>query len=146
MSESCTLYCRNGDLSTVLAIGRDYGDELSVTGPEADWSTAVIQGNGSTLRLTPLIYRERADKFTKLRLSTYMWADGCKSVGAAVDDNVLSHIQKCVLILGVVAEPDFETDGRFFAGILELARQLDGLVFDGARILDSLGNVVCEEP
>jgi hypothetical protein len=75
-----------------------------------------------------------------------MWADGCKSVGAAVDDNVLTHIQKCTLILGVVAEPDFETDGRFSAAILEIARQLDGLIFDGNHILNSLGNVVCEEP
>jgi len=117
-----------------------------VTGSDAEWSSAILHGNMSTLRLTPLVHRERADKFSKLLLSTYMWADRCKTVGAAVDDGVLSHIENCALIVGIVADPDFETDGRFFAAVLEVARQLNGLVFDGNRILNSLGNVVCEEP
>jgi hypothetical protein len=58
---------------------------------------------------------------------------------ASVKKLLTSHAESCELIVGVVAEPAFDTDERYHTVVFAIAKALDGVVFNGQEILDAHG-------
>jgi len=144
MGESCTVYCNELSLEKTASIARDYLDECVIEGTPAKWSSITLKGKRAELRLTPLFYTKRADRFTDVRYTTWMWLDDCPMADSDAKEKLLSHVEKCKFIIGVVAEPDFESDGRFSALMIELARHLDGVIFNGSQMIDAVGQILCQ--
>ena len=55
---------------------------------------------------------------------------------------ILAHIEACESIIGVVAEPGFDADKRFNRAVFGIAKEADGIVFNGDEFLDEGGEVI----
>jgi len=99
----------------------------------------MVHGSVGSLRLTQKIFRERGDDFCRLLLSTCAFVEGMSDADTAVKKRLASHIESCDLVLGVVAQPDFDADKRYHSVVFAIAKALDGVIFNGQEIIDANG-------
>lgn len=65
-----------------------------------------------------------------------------------IDDDdptgVVPRIVAAELILGIVAEPSFDSKDRYGDLVFAIARELDGLVFNGSSFIEVNGSLLLE--
>ena len=135
MTESCTIYCKVLNLDEIARLlHRHFPSPSPMAG-----DSMTVQGSAGSLRLTQKRFRERGDDFCRLLLSTCAFVEGISNADVVVKNNLASHIESCEMILGVVAEPAFDADERFYSLVFAIAKSLDGVIFNGQEMLDSNG-------
>ncbi|OAI53344.1 hypothetical protein AYO47_04935 [Planctomyces sp. SCGC AG-212-M04] len=145
MPGNCTIYCTNGDVSTIQSVidGLFPGSKAKVT--SAGECQVKLKGEEkSTLQLTFMRFQENGDDFCRLRLSTSVFIKGRTKGQSRFREYLCEKIQACSVAVGVVAEPDFDTDDRFPQLCYALAEALDGVMFDGTDFFNAEDEVLAE--
>ena len=135
MPENCTIYCKQLNLPTLESTLDGY---FPKTWKLVDKKSAyLIKQSSSTLRLSPLVFIERADRFSRLLGSTIVNVESRKGSKPRLK-KLVSHLEECNLIIGVVAEPNFDAP-HVTDLVFEIASQLDGVIFNGDDYLAASG-------
>lgn len=142
--ENCTLYCKTkpsslDTLATRLSAIPHQSKELKVD--KEKHSIVCYTGNGM-VKLTLLWFIEPGDQFAKLTGNTYVYFESKADLESDGRDKVLLHIRQTEALIGVVADPSFESVERLEAILMFIATEHDALIFNGQEMLDSLGEIV----
>jgi hypothetical protein len=135
MNESCTVYCKVLDLGEMSRLIQSY----ALASTPSVGGTVCLHGSRGSLRLTQIIFRERGDEFCRLLNSTCVFIESISNVDVAVKNRLVNHIESCELLVGVVADSAFDADERYHAIVFEIAKALDGVVWNGQEMLDANG-------
>lgn len=144
MAENCTIYCKVLDRDEVARLLQTHFPPSHSTC--AAGNPTLVHGNEGNLRLTQKVFRGRGDDFSRLLVSTCVFVEGLANADVAVKTRLVSHIESCELILGVVAKPTFDADERYHAVVIAIAKALCGIVFNGREILDADGQTIVAVP
>ena len=142
--ENCTIYCSHRNLGEVVRLVGCHFPEWPAPSPSEAWSSLVVCGKSSSMRLTSKWFRESGDDFCQLLLSTCAFVEALPRTAAEVQKAVVTHIESCELVLGVVVQPGFDSDERYNAVVFAIAKALDGLVFNGREVLNADGELMVE--
>ncbi len=136
--QSCTIFCKDMDVDQLFEIVQSLFPSYGRSATSSEWWSAPISGRAGCLRITPLWFQQRGDDFSKLILSTisHVRSSEMKNDSRAV---LTTHFEECELALGVVVEPQFDSDARYNDVVFAIARSLSGLVFNGDLFLNSEG-------
>lgn len=120
------------------------GAPVEVEGDPANWTRAVIQGPDTTLTFNAMPSGRPGGDFSDLIL-------GAESVFRKVDTDapdrkktVLDWIAATELIVGVIASPEFLEEEGHFDLVLDLAEELEGLIFNGSGMITSEGDLLLD--
>jgi hypothetical protein len=138
MTESCTIYCKVLNLDEIARLLHSHFP----TSIPAAGDSMLVHGNHGSLRFSKKVFRERGDDFCQLLLSTRAFVQGMSVADPEVTMRLVSHVASCELVLGVVAEPAFDADERYHVVVFEIAKALDGVVFNGQEMLDTNGETL----
>ena len=142
MAENCTIYCKIKNIREVAQlIHSHYPASLSNSAID-QWDSLIVHGDDGSLRVTTKAFRERGDNFCRLLLSTCAFIEGVSDADAEVKKHLTSHVESCELVLGVVAEPAFDSDKRYHAVVFAIAKALDGIIFNGQEMLNANGETL----
>jgi hypothetical protein len=143
VADSCTIICRASDYEQrILDEAKKLANfKVSFEGEEDDWTQAILVGPSSTLEVSPLIFRGFGDDFSNASLGLYSHFGRVKTAATERKQYILDHIDLASLIVCVVAEPGFKAAEGHFEFLHALADSLDGLIYDGTGMRDSLGKV-----
>lgn len=142
MAENCTLYCKILNVEEITRLVRAHFPPSTAT-MEESISVAGIEGS---MRLTKKVLRQRGDDFCRLLLSTCTFVKSMSSPDPDKKKQVVSHIQSCELVVGVVADPAFDADERYHDVVFAIAKALDAVVFNGQEMLNANGEVLLSVP
>lgn len=67
---------------------------------------------------------------------------GRPSLDAELKQRLTAHVLSCQLLLGFVAEPGFDADPRYHAVAFDVAKAMDGVLFNGQEMLDADGKTL----
>ena len=140
MARYSTIYCSKPDYVGVAERIRGMSGTVSVHGPENGWSKIVCQGREMTITFNSMRKKKPGDEFSKLILSTHNFFRTRVKQQSESKDAVLSRIKRTALVIGVVAEPDLSDEGK--ACLLDLARLLDGVIFNGSSMINAEGQLI----
>ena len=104
----------------------------------------TVHGGAGELTVDSKVFHNNGDDFSRLRLSTYMAIKNAEGADDAIKRRVLKHVEMSELILGVVATPSLDADDRYDQFVFEMARAMNGLIFDGSEFLDPDGTTLLE--
>lgn len=139
MAEYCTIFGQNADYAGVLRRIRETSvAPVGVVGEESRWKKLVLKGRQSTLTLNSMEREKPGDDFSKLVLSTHNFLRKSSSDSAS-KDSVLKAVSACSIAVGVVAEPALDESEGHMACVLDVARIIKGMIFNGSAMLDSDG-------
>lgn len=139
MAENCTIYCKINNLVEVAQLIHGHFPEIPANTISDETTPIVIDVDNGSLRVTPKYFHERGDTFCRLLLSTCAFIDGTSDADRTTKKSLVSHVASCELILGVVADPAFDSDERFHAVVFAIATALLGVIFNGHEMLDANG-------
>lgn len=146
MSEYCTIFGAKRHCAAALdRLQQMPSHGLEIVGEKARWKTLLLRGKTATLAFTSMERQEPGDEFSRLILSTH---DFFRKIGAtekSKQEAVLRAIGSSTIVVGVVADPAFVEEEGHFECVLDVARILDGLIFNGTAMLDSEGNLLLDQ-
>jgi hypothetical protein len=139
MAEYCTIFGQDADYAGVLRRIRETSVAfVGVVGDESRWKKLVLKGRHATLTLNSMEREKAGDDFSKLVLSTHNFLR--KSCSNSTNkDSVLKAVSSCSIAVGIVAEPALDEREGHMACVLDVARILKGVIFNGSAMLDSDG-------
>jgi hypothetical protein len=143
MAEKCTIYCLQRAWKTILNLSKKYFEGVKIL--DIAKGTESLEAHGkknSLIRLSHLSFIRRADEFTQLRGSTWVYLGSLETEYVKAKDRVMSHVENSESIVGVVVKPRFDKDDRFDQLVASIATECKGLVFNGDEWLDPNGKVV----
>jgi hypothetical protein len=94
------------------------------------------------MTLNTLTFQHTDDEYSNLHFKTCMFVWDLDTLGEDEKERLSEALGHKKLIVGIVVEPDFEADERFMDAVVDIAKQLDGLIFTGTSILDSGGSTI----
>jgi hypothetical protein len=141
MSEQRTIYCNLGKKDIADVMSQRF-DDLSFEGGPEDWSSVTAHVDGGSMTLNALTFQHTNDEYSNLHFKTCMFIWDIDSLEEDEKERLSEAFGHKKLIVGVVVEPDFEADERFMDAVVDIAKQLDGLIFTGTSILDSAGSTI----
>jgi hypothetical protein len=115
-----------------------------VTGPEDRWERIELTTPRSTLALTALVYERGGDRFSKTTLGLGAFVRRIQTDRPALRDALERRVFAAKLLIGVTARPGFSEEDGHMNYIFQIARDLDGLVFDGRQFLDGSGALLLD--
>ncbi len=138
--ENCTIYCKM-QIDEIEAVCT----RLSILNPQ---KVEVSEGKvectveSGVVRISRMVFEQRADRFSKLCADTmnYFRSKGDSNESGVV--RVLAHLEDTNAILGVVADPSFDGIAMLPELIGFLAFEFQGMIFNGAEMLDRNGEVI----
>ena len=145
MPDNCTIYCKDKQPRKVAEVVRALFPDCSLEGTDDDWTRMTARGKKGELRLTALVYHENGDEFSRRQGEMACTAESGASMVALNEgerENIVAFLYDTELLLGVVADPEFDADPRFEKVIFEIAFRCDGLVFNGMELFNALGEVI----
>ena len=135
-----TIFGSKPDYVGVAERIRGMSGTVSVHGPENGWSKIVCQGRETTITFNSMRKKKPGDEFSKLILSTHNLFRTRVKQQSENKEIVLSRIKRTALAIGIVAEPDLSEEDEDC--LLDLARILDGVIFNGSSMIDSEGQLI----
>ena len=141
MSEQRTIYCNLGKKDIADVMSQRF-DDLSFEGGPEDWSSVTAHVDGGSMTLNALTFQHTDDEYSNLHFKTCMFVWDLDTLGEDEKERLSEALGHKKLIVGIVVEPDFEADERFMDAVVDIAKQLDGLIFTGTSILDSAGSTI----
>lgn len=144
MTEYCTIFGQHPDYAGVLSRIRETSSApVGVVGDESRWKKLVLKSRQATLTFNSMQREKPGDEFSKLVLSTHSFLRKV-NVEAPNREAVLRTISSCVVAVGVVAEPVLDESEGYMACVLDVAKILQGVIFNGTSILDSDGALLLD--
>ncbi len=144
MAQSCTIYCQGTEMAPVVDLGESLFGDASLVGSKDCWSSLTVHGEAGELAVDSKVFQHNGDDFSRLRLSTYMAIKNTESADDTIKRRTLKHVELSELILGIVATPSLDADDRYHRFVFEIARVMNGLIFDGSEFLDPDGTTLLE--
>lgn len=143
MSDACTIYSPVVDFTIVDVLNSTLGSQrLDIRGDRNNWETIIAGGGDVTLTLNSLVRVTPGDRFSKLILSTLNFFRRAKDTAGETKEESLNRVLATNWLIGVVAEPNFSAAHNHYETIFAVAKQLDGMVFNGREMLDSDGTII----
>lgn len=106
------------------------------------FSKTFFEGN---LKISINKRKSAGDSFSGMILGTWNLFENIETKNTAIQKELTSKILDSEVALGIVAEPDFtETDERLDV-IFDLAEKFEGIIFNGAEMLDKKGRVILDQ-
>jgi hypothetical protein len=144
MPESCTLYCRIRSGDTV-----SFRKRLSLIDPvevqaldETPWPAINCLTKSGSVRISRMVFRERADDFSKLVARTMVFFERRQESNPQGAAAVLAHLEATQAVLGIVADPAFDDIPRLPELIAFITVEFDALIFNGHDMLNANGDVI----
>jgi len=143
MSNACTIYCKKADHSVVYEILASLSQvPMEVVGTVEDWqSITVVQQ--STIKFNSL--RQHAgtfNEFSELILGTHSFFRNVQTDDGVRRDKLLTNISECRLAIGVTGFPEFNEAERHYDMIFDIAKSLNGFIFNGSGMIDENGLMI----
>ena len=137
MAENCTIYCTVLNRDEIARLLHSHFPSSSPTFGDS----MEVQGSQGSLRLTVKAFNESGDDFCRIILGIRAFVKRIDGSASARQD-LVGHLDKSDLAIGVVAEPAFDADERFHAVVFAIAKALDGVIFNGHKMLDANGRTL----
>jgi len=143
MPEKCTIYCLQRAWNTIQKLSKKSFERVTIRDKTKGSESLEAHGKkNSLIRLSHLSFIRRADEFTQLRGSTWVYLGSLETEDVKAKDRVMSHVENSESIVGVVVKPRFDKDDRFDQLVSSIAAECNGLVFNGDEWMDPNGKVV----
>lgn len=143
MSDTCTIFCLNSNLEQIISIAKkNTSGEIEVISNGQTWEKIVVTNGGHQLSLSNLFRKEPGDKFSKLILSTHNHFRNIETTADAQKQLILNHVTDTQAIIGVVGEPTFSESDHHFELIFGIAKDFNGIIFNGNEMLDDAGYII----
>lgn len=146
MSDACTIYGSKVDYLAVYNIVSAMSSvPVEVTGVPDEWqSLKIVQG--STIIFNSMKRQQRAEfnEFSQLILGTSTFFQHVNVTPIDRREELLDVISRCQFAIGVGASPEFNEEEKHFDMIFEIAKSLDGLIFNGSGMVDADGLLVLD--
>ena len=146
MSDNCTIYGSRVDYLAVFNIVSGMSPvPVEVTGVPQEWQTLkVVQGSTITFHSMKRQQQPEFNDFSRLILGTSTFFRHVNVTPVERRERVLDAVYRCQFSVGVVASPEFNEDEKHFDMIFEIAKSLDGLIFNGSGMVDADGLLVLD--
>jgi len=146
MSDNCTIYGSRVDYLAVFNIVSGMSlVPVEVTGVPQEWQTLkVVQGSTITFHSMKRQQQPEFNDFSRLILGTSTFFRHVNVTPVERRERVLDAVYRCQFSVGVVASPEFNEDEKHFDMIFEIAKSLDGLIFNGSGMVDADGLLVLD--
>jgi|GEM_PF-6347205 len=147
MLQNCTILCPTDEPARILSSVRRLLDGLghvTVEGANEDWSSLTIEGDGATLTLNRLVFKQPGDEFGRLKGGMWSYFDDVETEHDAIKSMVLEKVGDLMLAIGVVAEPSFDEKAGHFDCIFGLAEELDAIIWNGSGVLNADGGTILD--
>jgi hypothetical protein len=141
MADNCTIYCRHDDQSRISGLIAEF---LKRADGLPEWDGVPIQTGGSSIRFSRWVRTESGDPFCRMILGTHNRFRAVRTDATEAQQRVLNSIGNCIAAIGVVAEPKFNESAGHLDLIFAIARELDGVIFDGSGMIDSNGAMILD--
>lgn len=142
MPEQCTIYCRVKDCDSLekrLVLLAPISVEFDGGEP---WSICMCKISSGMLQISRKVFEKRGDDFARIVYTTSVEFHSREDDNPEGAKRVVDHLEETQLLLGIVADPDFESIEKVDELVAKLAAEYDGLIFNGAEMLDFRGNVI----
>ena len=146
MSDDCTIYGSQVDYLAVYNIVNKMSSvPVVVTGDTREWQTLKI-AQGSIITLNSMRRQQKAEftDFSRLILGTSTFYRHVNVMPVDRRERLLDDISRCQFAIGITASPEFNEEERHFDMIFEIAKSLDGLIFNGSGMVDADGLLVLD--
>lgn len=146
MSDACTIFGSKVDYLAVYNIVSEMSPvHIEVSGDIHAWQTLKIVQR-STITLNSMRRQQKAEftDFSQLILGTSTFFRHVNVVPVERRERLLDNISRCQFAIGITASPEFSEEERHFDMIFEIAKSLDGLIFNGSGMVDADGLLVLD--
>ena len=146
MSDACTIFGSKVDYLAVYNIVSEMSSvPVEVTGDIREWQTLMIVQE-STITFNSMKRQQQAEfnDFSRLILGTSTFFQNVNVTPIDRRERLLDTISRCQFAIGVGASPEFNEEERHFDMIFEIAKTLDGLIFNGSGMVDPDGLLVLD--
>ena len=103
---------------------------------EAEQGRFSVTSGAAVMVLTPRVSLQPGDAISKTVLGAWNFFNRIHGANPSRKAEVCDRILTTKMLVGVVAEPDFDPDGELLSAVLEIARRLQGVVFAGDALID----------
>jgi hypothetical protein len=136
--EAATVFC--GDPGRDAAIG-------ALRDCQAVGTTPTDDGEGLELemaegRLVARLKSEADNRFDSIILGAHNYFAKTDTPHVQQQERVLDLLERCELIIGFQAAPAMGTADPRWDCVLQVAGQLEGMIFDGSSMRDAQGRVI----
>jgi hypothetical protein len=132
----CTIYSPVVDHQAIEAV-RDVlpGWLLHWEGEPGQWASATFTSAQGTLTFNSLVFTKPLDPFSKIILGTsgHFWRRA--DLSESVKNELLRFVGGTKWLVGVVGNSEVLSEDVFLKAALELARRLNGRVFNGMDLI-----------
>ncbi len=120
---------------------------VEVIGPEDAWREIILRyPNGTKVTFCSLVPFKDGDHCARISVGLYQVAGRASSNDQELKDRIADQCLNAGFVIGVVASPAFDQAPRVESAILEIAAEIEGLVYNGSEFIDPEGNVLLEIP
>lgn len=106
------------------------------------WLCVSAVSDSGEMRLNWLRYTRNADRFSKLVARTLVRFEGVTTRYADQKRTLLDHVENTTATIGIVADFDLNLSTVSGKAVLDLARELEALVWNGEAFLDADGRQI----
>jgi hypothetical protein len=146
VAEYCTILGSKDAFNEVLDRLRQVSSApVGVIEDAGRWHKLVLKGKRSMLTLNSIERDKPGDEFSDVQLGLHDLFWNVETDAEEKKKTVLNAISACVLAIGVVAEPALDESEGHFACILDVAKIVKGVIFNGSAILDSDGRLLLDQ-
>lgn len=146
MSGACTIFGSKVDYLAVYNIVSGISPvSAEVAGVPQEWQTLeVVRESTITFHSMKRQQQPEFNDFSRLILGTATFFRHVDVMPMERRERVLDAVYRCQFSVGVVASPGFNEDEKHFDMIFEIAKSLNGLIFNGSGMVDVNGLLVLD--
>jgi len=146
MSGACTIFGSKVDYLAVYNIVSGISPvSVEVAGVPQEWQTLeVVRESTITFHSMKRQQQPEFNDFSRLILGTATFFRHVNVTPVERRERVLDAVYRCQFSVGVVASPGFNEDEKHFDMIFEIAKSLNGLIFNGSGMVDANGLLVLD--
>jgi len=146
MSGACTIFGSKVDYLAVYNIVSGISPvSVEVAGVPQEWQTLeVVRESTITFHSMKRQQQPEFNDFSRLILGTATFFRHVNVMPMERRERVLDAVYRCQFSVGVVASPGFNEDEKHFDMIFEIAKSLNGLIFNGSGMVDADGLLVLD--
>ena len=120
---------------------------VEVIGPSEAWREIILRyPSGAKVTFCSLVPFKNGDHCAQIRVGLYEEAGKASSSDLELKNRIADQCLNAGFVIGVVARPAFDKAPRVESAILEIAEEIEGLVYNGTEFIDPEGNVLLEFP
>ena len=144
MSDYCAIFCRRADyqLATELVKLVFQTPAVELTGEEFNWRKITITTGDSILILKSKVRARSGDDFSRIVQGTLHHCWRLETGRPADKEHVMNAIRTSRMVIGVGAYPGLSQAAGHFDCIFGLTRALQGLILNGAGVIDARGSLL----